>query len=475
MTVFEAVDVKPEARIKRDRWGRYEIPHPVTGKTQSWTRATTLASTLADRFGLEQWSKRNVVLGIGARVDLYAQAAAALPEDKDTLNQIVAQAEEASKAKAGANTGSALHRFTERADAGEDVQAPAPWDADLAAYRSTMNEAGLTVVAGWLERVLLVPEVDVAGTCDRLLDVGRWGALPRIGDLKTAKNVVRYGMTEIALQLSLYAHATHWFDPDAGELHKIDVKIDQERAIVMHLPVGQGRCTLYEVDIAAGWDAVRLAVDVRNWRKRKDLCAELTPARQGESAFTRAMVDGGEIPATVLDSTTGNPTERQTLSEPPVQAPSRENGDQPATGSDGGATAPESTPVAGPAPDTEEVEERVHMERIIGDEPPTPAWLNGQDVVEDQGPELLAARREWLRGRVDAIKAAGHAATLARNWSEHDMVPTFPKGGPTTAAEMDVVSQICWDTEGAHGMAFPPSDDPAIAAFEAEAKAKGLV
>lgn len=465
--VFEAVDVKPEARIKRDRWGRYEIPHPDTGKTQSWTRATTLASTLADRFGLEQWSKRNVVLGIGARVDLYAQAAAALPEDKDTLNQIVAQAEEASKAKAGANTGSALHRFTERADAGEDVQAPAPWDADLAAYRSTMNEAGLTVVAGWLERVLLVPEVDVAGTCDRLLDVGRWGALPRIGDLKTAKDVVRYGMTEIALQLSLYAHATHWFDPDAGELHEIDVKIDQDRAIVMHLPVGQGRCTLYEVDIAAGWDAVRLAVDVRNWRKRKNLCAELTP------------------------STTGNPTERQTLSEPPVQAPSRENGDQPATGSDGGATAPESTPVAGPTPDdkeivlsgTIEVQKGEPRGLMVGEDDieidpldaPTPAWRKGQDVVEDQGPELLAARKEWLRARVDAIKAAGHAATLARNWSEHDEVPTFPKGGPTTAAEMDVVSQICWDTEGAHGMAFPAADDPAIAAFEAEAKAKGLV
>lgn len=180
-------------------------------------------------------------------------------------------------------------------------------------------------------------------------------------------------------------------------------------------------------------------------------------------------------------STTGNPVARETLSQPPPATPSRENGDQPANGSDASVGATESEPAAGPTPDLlgdlerELVKQGLCKPRDEKPEPPTPAWRQGQDVVEDQGPQLLAARKEWLQGRVDAIKAAGHAATLARLWSEHDEVPTFPKGGPTTAAEMDVVSQICWDTEGAHGMSFPPSDDPAIAAFEAEAKAKGLV
>ncbi len=419
MTVaFETVDAKPEARIKRDQYGRYVIPHPITGKDVSWTRATTLASTLADRYGLEQWSKRNVVLGIGVRADLYAQAAAALPEDRDTLNQIVAQAEEASKAKAGANTGSALHRFTERADAGEDVAAPAPWDADLAAYRSTMSDHGISVVGGWLERVLLVPEVDVAGTCDRLLNAMDW-QLPRIGDLKTAKDVVRYGMTEIALQLSLYAHATHWFDPDAGELHEIDVRIDQERAVVMHLPVGRGECTLYEVDIAAGWDAVQLAVDVRNWRKRKDLCAALSSSPVATDGPGAPIGSG----AAIGDEGTAT------------------------AGSNGDGLATDSPPaVATPAPETQD------------------------------DPALLPDRIAWLQGRVDAIKAAdGGRAVLARCWSEHPEVPTFPKGGPTTPAEVDVVSRICWDAERELSLPFPPADDPAVEAFEAEAKAKGLV
>jgi hypothetical protein len=43
----------------------------------------------------------------------------------------------------------------------------------------------------------------------------------------------------------------------------------------MHLPVGKATCTLYEVDIAAGWEAVQLAVAVREWRKRNDLASQI--------------------------------------------------------------------------------------------------------------------------------------------------------------------------------------------------------
>jgi hypothetical protein len=181
-------------------------------------------------------------------------------------------------------------------------------------------------------------------------------------------------------------------------------------------------------------------------------------------------------------TTTGTPAERQTLSEPPPATPSRENGDQPATGSDGGATASESEPAAGPTPDiwTPPFDEP-EMRCATCDVAPGMAHITAVCVpTRDPGtpPEeraLLRSRVQWLQDRVDAIKAAGHAATLARFWSEHPEVPTFPKGGPTTAAEMDVVSRICWDTEKEHRMPFPDTDDPAVVAFEAEAKAKGLV
>lgn len=261
----------------RDGWGRYLIPDPATGEMRAWTRATTLAATLADRRVLEAWERRNIVWGIGARPDLYAQAAAATVADTEDLNRIIDHARHAAATAAGANTGSALHRFTERVDAGEDLTVPAPWDRDVAAYRDVLADHHITPVPGWIERVLLVPEAGVAGTCDRLWAAPGWPA-PRIGDLKTARNVA-LAIGEIAVQLALYAHAIHWWDPATRTLHPIAEQVDQTTAVVAHLPAGSGECTLQAIDIAAGWDAVALALDVRAWRRRNDLATPLaTPA-----------------------------------------------------------------------------------------------------------------------------------------------------------------------------------------------------
>src|SRR5690606_11998477 len=84
--------IDTQVKAKFDQYGRYVLPDPETGEERAWTRATTIANTLADRFGLEQWAKRNVVLGIAAREDLYALAVSCKPEDKDQLNQIAAAA-----------------------------------------------------------------------------------------------------------------------------------------------------------------------------------------------------------------------------------------------------------------------------------------------------------------------------------------------------------------------------------------------
>lgn len=252
--------------IKRDRYGRYLLPDPTTGQERSWTRVTTLASTLADRFGLEKWAQRNIVWGLGQRQDLWARAAATTVDDKKTLAQVAADAQAAASSAAGANLGTALHQFTERIDRGERIVVPPPYDGDVAAYTKALSDAGIFVVKGSIERIVIVPEFEVVGTLDRVVK-GLW-PMARVADLKTGKDVVRYGMTEIALQLALYAHASHWW---TGEEWKPMPAIDQDKAVVMHLPVGQGRCALYEVDIRAGWEAVQLAVDVREWRKRKDL------------------------------------------------------------------------------------------------------------------------------------------------------------------------------------------------------------
>lgn len=271
--LLTTVETGPNGGIKRDRYGRYRLPDPNTGEEKSWTRVTTLASTLADRFGLEQWDQRNVAWGIGQRQDLYARAASVKIDDTQTLNNIVKQAKEAARSSSGATLGSALHEFTERLDRGEDVAVPPPYDKDIAAYQTTLDTADIAVVMGWIERVVIVPELEVAGTLDRFVD-GPWGPIPRVGDLKTGKDVLRWSMPEIAIQLALYAHGTHWWNGTGWEVMP---PVDQDKAVVMHLPVGKGWCVLYEVDIKAGWEAAQLAADVRRWRKRQDL-AEQIPA-----------------------------------------------------------------------------------------------------------------------------------------------------------------------------------------------------
>jgi hypothetical protein len=262
---------------KRDRYGRYMLPDPDTGKERPWTRATTIAGTLADRYGLEKWAQRNTVLGLGLRQDLYALAASCTAEDKQQLEQIVNQAQEAAKAQSGANLGTALHKLTERIDSGEQLDVPATWRPDIDAYLAAFADNAIRVQA--IEQIVVIPWLGVAGTLDRLVTVKGQG--PYIADLKTGQDVVKYGMGEIALQLALYANATHVWN---GNGYDPMPTVDKTKALVVHLPVGQGVCTLHWVDIQAGLEAVRLAVAVRDWRKRRDLSTPHDQVKAGVSA-----------------------------------------------------------------------------------------------------------------------------------------------------------------------------------------------
>jgi len=55
--------------IRMDRFGRYLLVNPLTGKEEPFTRATTIAKTLDDTYYLEQWQLRQVAYGLGQRPD----------------------------------------------------------------------------------------------------------------------------------------------------------------------------------------------------------------------------------------------------------------------------------------------------------------------------------------------------------------------------------------------------------------------
>jgi hypothetical protein len=267
----------PPARPEpeRDRYGRYRITDPVTGEERSWIRATTWAKTVSDLFALHGWEKRMVARGFAQRPDLMLRVAAVADPDssagKTELDGLIDRAREHAKAGARANLGTALHAFTESIDVGRPLPAiPPPYDRDIAAYRKAT--AAVEVSRNYVERICVIRDLGVAGTMDRLVRFkhGPGGkGLPMIGDLKTTSDL-KYSLNEIAIQLALYAHADTIYDPVARE-HYPMLEVNQEQALVVHLPAGEGRCTLYLVDIAAGWEMALLCGAVRAWRDRKDL------------------------------------------------------------------------------------------------------------------------------------------------------------------------------------------------------------
>jgi len=255
------------AAPKRDRYGRYLID----GKPH--TRATTIAKTLSDTYGLTQWKLRTALHGLTKRQDLYQLAATSDPDkDRKQLNQIAEQALEEGGATYRRNLGTAIHAATEHIDRGETPPAIGI-ETELDAYQQTIADHGFDLTRH-IETVVVNTTLGYAGTADRIAHSPATGR-NYIFDLKTGRTV-DYSGGEFAIQFALYAHAEYSYDYETET--KSDLPdIDKKRAIACHLPAGEGTCTLYSVDIEAGWEAVQQALWVRDWRKRsKQLLTEMT-------------------------------------------------------------------------------------------------------------------------------------------------------------------------------------------------------
>jgi hypothetical protein len=243
-----------------DHQGHYLVVPPGGGEPVPHTRATTHASTNDDRYGLEKWGKRTVALGLARRPDLLAGVAAARDDDRSRLDALCDDALEAGGSSTGRNIGQALHEFCERVDLGEDVKVPETWKADIEAYRAVLAEGGFEIEA--VEKTVVVPELTVAGTFDRLISrAGR----RYVADIKTGQSL-QYGWPAIAIQLALYSRASTVYDFET-EKHSPMPDVDQTLGIVVHVPAGNGTAELIGVDLNVGWDGALLAQAVRTWRR----------------------------------------------------------------------------------------------------------------------------------------------------------------------------------------------------------------
>lgn len=272
------IDALQPTEPPRDRYKRYLIAPRDGGKAKAYTRATTVAEVLDDRYNLELWKMRQVAVGLTRRNDLLLKVAAD-ENDKKTVNAACQEAMDAAAAGAAANTGTALHRILERVDCGELTLAEVPeLFADVVErYRSALDAAGVEVVADACERIHVLDGLaePLAGMADRHVIVG---GQRYIADIKTGSGI-DYGAGGFAVQLAIYAHATSLYDY-VTETHAEPPPLDRERGLIIHVPAAGGDVTLHWLDIAAGREALDHALWARSWRKRKGLLVpfEVTPS-----------------------------------------------------------------------------------------------------------------------------------------------------------------------------------------------------
>ena len=279
-TVAEFLDLEPVTDFKRDHWGRPLIAQTDGSKPVGYVRSSSAAKVVDDTYNLDMWARRNVVYGMAHSPDLVAQllALGGAPQtwdkgEKIVVNELAVEAQRVAKSHAAAEIGTAVHRMTERLDLGETFEA-GPYSYDMEAYAGALRRAGVIIYPEWVECRMVCDPLKMAGTADRIVgftpqsDILQALSIPdgqvMIADLKTGTSV-DFGALGFAAQLAAYAH---------GTLYDIenDVRVDtpdicKTHGLIIHLPAGQGTCTLYLVDLVAGYAAAELANQIRDVRK----------------------------------------------------------------------------------------------------------------------------------------------------------------------------------------------------------------
>lgn len=297
--------------------GRYALPDPVTGAPRTWTRSTTMAETISDLYSLNLWRIRMMVIGLCRNpwlldeireLDQFDDETGKGQLDpkvhKDVLNTIGFKSQDLAGSKVPASWGTQMHSNIEALSRDEITVecVPDKYRAEVSAWAAAMQENDLSAVPHLIERRVAVPMYGSAGTFDQIdrnhrtrsIRLGKRVVRIKagehvIGDVKSGRNL-DYGWAEIAIQMAQYAHGARlgkvavWRPPypdtldptDTGAWEWEDIGIDPKSirtdvGVVMHVPIGSGKCTLHWVDLQEGWNAVQLCESVRDWRKIKGL------------------------------------------------------------------------------------------------------------------------------------------------------------------------------------------------------------
>ena len=255
-----------EFESPRDRWGRYELPSPVSGKIEGGTRTTTLADTLDDTYNLERYRQRMVIHGLKSDpdllddVDLYGEWRDVNADIYKVVEKAMIKAGDAH----GRELGTAVHEWLEVIDGGkltiEDV--PPIFAAKCRAYLEQIMVNQIEPIPEYVERIVRNEAMKNTGTFDRIYRLAD-GSLV-IGDVKTGKDL-KYSYMAIAAQLASYADAEYILSVD-GTTWLPMPEVRKDYAVVLWVPSDADRAEVVTIDLEFGRRVLEYALAVRDMR-----------------------------------------------------------------------------------------------------------------------------------------------------------------------------------------------------------------
>lgn len=238
-----------------------------------WSGASGWGKRIEDNTALAARRAREAARGVA--LDDQLRQAVLLADGRDELDDLVERALTVAGANALRDRGTEMHRITELADLGRLPTMTDDMAAVAARWRKALEVAGIELLDGHVERIVLVPELQVCGTFDRL---ARWQGRTVVLDLKTGSGRVKYPHS-MAVQLALLARSS-WITVGAGERSDdrttwtefapvADLGIDQEIGLIVALPSDSDDIEVHSLDLDAGWDAAMLAHRAKQWTSSK--------------------------------------------------------------------------------------------------------------------------------------------------------------------------------------------------------------
>lgn len=232
----------------------YTIPTP-DGGTVDLPSATTVGKVLRSP-QLDKWKIKVALWTTVHDPDLLNLVASAPNHKERAVWDAATQALD--RNRGAANTGTALHTLTERADADEFLTGLTPeLETVMAGYNQLCADHGMVVVE--TEQIVTNLAVGYAGRFDKVADLANVGRV--ILDVKTGGAVY----PEVALQLAAYAHAETIYDENTNTFRPLPDGIRTDLGAVLHLPRNGDAPTLMLVDLAHAWATFQGAVALHRW------------------------------------------------------------------------------------------------------------------------------------------------------------------------------------------------------------------